>query len=188
MPYPEASNITVGARFYSLASHLPSGTNVIWGVNLGADNITAAFLEARAIKNAFASSEMKSAGVKLEAVEIGNEADLYGGNGHRNPSTWTIQEYVKECVAYYFLYIQNIHERLNRWTQFAKNVSVVAGVSSSGPHFFGLAFGHTTSSASSFSPQGAFANGLLNSTQGKLINECVPFYYCLLFSGYLFYS
>ena len=96
MPYPEATNITVGAAYYTLASHLPRGTRVIWGVNLGSNNITAAFLEARAIRAAFASPEMKAKGVRLEAVEIGNEPDLYGNNGHRNPSTWNVQEYVKE--------------------------------------------------------------------------------------------
>ena len=69
---------------------------MIWGVNFGQNNITAAYLEARAIKNAFSSSAVKAAGVTLDFIEIGNEADLYKSNGLRDPSTWTIQEYVKE--------------------------------------------------------------------------------------------
>lgn len=153
VPYPEATNVTVGAAYYELASHLPRGTRVIWGVNFGTDNLTAAFLEAQAIKNAFDSREVQSAGVILAQVEIGNEADLYGGNGHRNPATWTIQEYVKE------------------WTSFAENVTLAAGVDSLGPKFMGLSFSGSSHSTSSFSPQGAFANGITNSTPGRLISS-----------------
>ncbi|KAL5480158.1 hypothetical protein ACEPAI_1428 [Sanghuangporus weigelae] len=109
IPYPEASNITVGAKYYTLASHLPPGTHVIWGVNFGSDNVTAAFLEARAIKTAFDSDTLAGKSITLEAIEIGNEPDIYGFTGHRDPATWTIEEYVKE------------------WTTFAKNVAIAAG-------------------------------------------------------------
>lgn len=68
---------------------------MIWGVNFGQLNVTAAFLEAQAIADAFQSSAVKSAGVTLEAVEIGNEADLYHSNGAR-PSNFTIQQYVSQ--------------------------------------------------------------------------------------------
>lgn len=94
-PYPEASNITVGQAYYNLASHLPKNTKVVWGVNLGTDNITAATLEARALHTAFTSSDVQDAGISLEFVEIGNEPDLYGNNGHRN-SSWNVQEYVQQ--------------------------------------------------------------------------------------------
>lgn len=57
------------------------GTEVIWGVNLRDFNITAASLEARAIAQAFASSAVKDAGVTLQAIEVGNEADLYRFSG-----------------------------------------------------------------------------------------------------------
>ncbi|KAH8113180.1 hypothetical protein DFH11DRAFT_1776844 [Phellopilus nigrolimitatus] len=151
-PYPEASNITVGLDYYKLAKWLPAGTHVIWGVNFGTDNLTAAFLEARAITDAFADPAL--AHVTLELIEVGNEADLYGGNGHRAASTWTIGEYVKE------------------WTGFATNVSAVANLSDpSGPKFFGCAFGDSSHSTSSFSPQGAIASGLLESAPGKLITD-----------------
>lgn len=63
----------------TLRSTLLSGTQVVWGINLRESNITAAFLEARAISQAFASSSVKNAGVTLEALEIGNEADFYAG-------------------------------------------------------------------------------------------------------------
>ncbi|KLO05770.1 hypothetical protein SCHPADRAFT_946632 [Schizopora paradoxa] len=160
VPYPEASSIVVGDNFYSLASNLPKGTRVIWGVNFGQNNLTAAFLEARSIMNAFKSSAMREADVTLEFIEIGNEADLYSNNGFRNPSTWTIQEYVKE------------------WTNFAENVSVAAGITSgSGPKFIGAAFAGSSHSTSSFSPQGAIANGLLTSAPGKLITAISQHHY-----------
>ena len=70
-------------------------------VSLGTDNITAAALEAQALHTAFTSPEVRDAGITLEFVEIGNEADLYCGNDHRN-SSWNIQEYVQQCVRWRF--------------------------------------------------------------------------------------
>ena len=101
MPYPEASNITIGQANYNLALQVPKGTEVTWGVNLGTDDITAATLEAQALHTAFTSPEVRDAGITLEFVEIGNEADLYCGNDHRN-SSWNIQEYVQQCVRWRF--------------------------------------------------------------------------------------
>lgn len=86
---------------------------MIWGVNFGQNNVTAAFLEAQSIKNAFQSAEVKSAGVTLEFVEIGNEPDLYSNNGARSASTWTIQEYVKECVWIQFPFLRS--SRIMTW-------------------------------------------------------------------------
>jgi len=98
--------------------------------------------------------------VTLEFIEIGNEADFYGANGDRPTSTWSIQEYVKE------------------WTNFAQNISVAAGLTSgSGPKFIGTAFAESSHSATSFSPQGAFASGLLTSAPGKLITAISQHHY-----------
>jgi hypothetical protein len=71
-------------------------TSVIWGVNLKQANITTALLEAVAIVNAFSSSSFKEAGIQLEAIEVGNEADLYPRIDARS-STYDTQ-YVSECV------------------------------------------------------------------------------------------
>ena len=73
-------------------------THVTWGLNLGQNNLSAAFLEAQALVNAFKSSSIKDAGIVLKAIEIGNEADLYSNNGAR-PKGFTSTEYVKECVC-----------------------------------------------------------------------------------------
>lgn len=70
-------------------------THVVWGVNFGAKNITAANLEARAIVEAFATPDVKDQGIILDAVEIGNEADLYRDNGQR-PRNYTPAQYVEE--------------------------------------------------------------------------------------------
>ncbi|CAA7267056.1 unnamed protein product [Cyclocybe aegerita] len=97
VPYPEAINITVGDGYYATAKFLPPNTHVIWGLNLGQNNITSAFLNAKSLVKAFASPAIKDAGIKLDAIQIGNEADLYMNNGAR-PRTYNVTQYVKECV------------------------------------------------------------------------------------------
>jgi hypothetical protein len=64
-------------------------------LNLGQNNLTAAFLEAKSLAKAFSSLSVKVAGITLDAIEIGNEVDLYSNNGLR-PSTYTSTQYVKE--------------------------------------------------------------------------------------------
>ena len=59
--------------------------------------MSAAFLEAKALVKAFKSSSIKDAGIVLEAIEIGNEADLYPHNGAR-PKDYTSTKYVTKCV------------------------------------------------------------------------------------------
>ncbi|KAI0318620.1 hypothetical protein OF83DRAFT_1056585, partial [Amylostereum chailletii] len=146
VPYPEASTIVVGNAFYEAASHLPAGTQVIWGVNLRSVNLTAAHLEATAIAHAFASSALADAGVALQAIEIGNEADLYG-NG------WTIEEYV------------------GNWTVFANNVTAAANaIMGEEVALMGCAFAGSSHSTGSFSPQGALDHGLLDSPAGSQID------------------
>jgi hypothetical protein len=46
---------------------------MIWGLNLGANNLTDAYLMAKSIFKAFSSSEVKSKGITLQFVELGNE-------------------------------------------------------------------------------------------------------------------
>jgi hypothetical protein len=60
--------------------------------------MTAAYLETVAICKAFSSDTFKSNSIQLEAIEIGNEADLYSNNHHRG-SSYSIQDYVPECVC-----------------------------------------------------------------------------------------
>jgi hypothetical protein len=74
-----------------------AGTTVTWGVNFGQLNLTAASLEAVAIAYAFTSQPFQDSNVTLEAIEIGNEADLYTTNGDRN-SSFNAQQYVSQWV------------------------------------------------------------------------------------------
>jgi hypothetical protein len=74
---------------------------VIWGVNFRDNNITAAYLETQAIIKAFDSPTVKAAGISLDFLEIGNEADLYVRNGGR-PKGWGVSQYVSECVLKMF--------------------------------------------------------------------------------------
>ncbi|TDL22456.1 hypothetical protein BD410DRAFT_839887 [Rickenella mellea] len=155
-PYPEASNIVVGDGFYNIVRHLPSGTHVISGINFRDNNLTAAFLQAQSIHKAFSASGVQ---VVLDFIEIGNEADLYGSTRART-GTWNVAEYTKE------------------WTAFAQNVSAVAGISStSSTKFIGGGFFGSGHSSTSFSPQGLFASGILNSAQGKLITSISQHHY-----------
>ncbi|KAL0954722.1 hypothetical protein HGRIS_003675 [Hohenbuehelia grisea] len=150
VPYPEATNITVGDTYYETARFLPPGTHVTWGVNLGQNNITAAVLEAQSIRNAFASSAVKDAGIVLDFVEIGNEPDLYRNNGLRS-NTYNVTQYTQD------------------WIRFAKNVSVAAGITtSSHTKFLGASFAGSSHGAG-FSPQAIFAAGILDSQPGSLI-------------------
>jgi len=159
VPYPEATKIVAGDGFYEAAQFLPPKTHVTWGVNLGGDNLTAAFLESESIMKAFSSSVMKSANVQLDAIEIGNEADLYSNNGLR-ASSYNITQYVKE------------------WTQFATNVSAAAQLSStSSTKFWGGAFAGSSHTSTGFSPQGIFSNGILNSPAGSLISTISQHHY-----------
>ncbi|RDB31001.1 Beta-glucuronidase [Hypsizygus marmoreus] len=151
VPYPEALNITVGDAFYNAAQFLPPNTRVTWGLNLGQNNLTAAFLEAKSIIKAFSSPAIRNSGIVLDAIEIGNEADLYLSNGAR-PRTYSIPQYVKE------------------WTAFATSTSSAIGISSSSStKFWGIAFAGSSHSTSGFSPQSVINQGLLSSTAGSAI-------------------
>lgn len=151
VPYPEATNITVGNSYYLTARFLPPGTHVTWGVNFGQNNITAAFLEARSIRDAFNSPAFKSAGIVLDFIEIGNEPDLYRNNGLRS-SSYNSTQYTQE------------------WIRFANNVSAAAGISAtSHTKFIGASFAGSSHGAG-FSPQAIFSAGILDSAPGKLMS------------------
>ncbi|KAG6844289.1 hypothetical protein H0H87_008158 [Tephrocybe sp. NHM501043] len=161
VPYPEATNITVGNQFYQATQFLPANTHVTWGLNFGQFNLTTAFLEAKSILKAFSSSAIKNAGITLDAIEIGNEADLYRNNGARS-RTYNITQYVKE------------------WTAFATNISTTMGISSSSStKFWGAAFAGSSHSSSTggFSPQSAFSEGLLKSAPGASISTISQHHY-----------
>lgn len=58
-------------------------------------NLTAAYLETKALVQAFESSAVKDKGVTLNFIEIGNEPDLYSKHGARE-SCWDVSDYVNE--------------------------------------------------------------------------------------------
>ncbi|KAJ7726057.1 glycoside hydrolase family 79 protein [Mycena maculata] len=155
VPYPEATNITVGATYYHLAHHLPEGTHVIWGVNLGQNNLTAAVLEAQAIIGAFNSSSCK---VQLDFIEIGNEADLYANNGDR-AKNYSSSQYVQE------------------WTTFATNISETVKLNEIETKFLLGAFAGSSYKPTGFSPQAIYAEGVLNSTAGSLVTAFSEHHY-----------
>lgn len=95
-PYPEAYSLLVSPSYYALSQNLPAGTHMIWGINFGSDNIDNAVNMASAIKDVFEEGSPTSMnGVVLDAIEIGNEADLYARHGNRS-SGYDIEEYMTE--------------------------------------------------------------------------------------------
>lgn len=122
-----------------------------WGVNLGANNLTAAFLETQSIVKTFMSPVVKGLDIVLAFLEIGNEPDLYKNNGFR-PSTYNSTQLVAD------------------WIRFAQNLTDVAKpLFDRGTRFLGGSLAGSSHSLSGFSPQALFAQGLLTSEPGKLI-------------------
>ena len=110
-PYPGLNGMTVGQGFYDIISHLPSGkfnsyaprlisakacsigTRVYWGVNLRQHNLTATYLETKALVQAFESPAVKENGITLNFIELGNEADAYNEGGD---VIWNVTAYVPQ--------------------------------------------------------------------------------------------
>ncbi|KAG7092119.1 hypothetical protein E1B28_008493 [Marasmius oreades] len=150
VPYPEASSVVVGDAYYKTARFLPPNTHVSWGVNFGQNNITATFLQAQSIAKAFSSREITNAGIKLDFIEIGNEADLFRSNGFRSPN-YSVSEYVPE------------------WIAFAKNISAAAKISSkSHTKFLGGGFAGAGSTVN-FTARAIIDLGILSSEPGSHI-------------------
>jgi len=156
LPYPEAANVTVGPSYYTLSKFMPSGTTMTWGFNFGSENLTLATIELNAILDAFKRSTqeggVKGSGVELKLVELGNEADLYNNNGHRN-KTFNEADYVAE------------------WRQYIGSLLKNTPLGDKGaPKIQALAFGHSDfGSGKTFSPEDAFADGLLDGDIGEHI-------------------
>ncbi|KAL0567774.1 hypothetical protein V5O48_014224 [Marasmius crinis-equi] len=160
-PYPEATQIVVGDAFYKTARFLPPNTRVTWGVNFGRNNLTAAFLQAQSIKEAFSLPEITEAGIKLDLVELGNEPNLYPKNGHR-PENYTVADYVPDLMI------------VVRWIEFAKNVSVTVGIdSTSDTKFVVGGFAGATRGQDDFTAPDLFAEGILGSEPGALISRAL---------------
>ncbi|KAJ7459673.1 glycoside hydrolase family 79 protein [Mycena latifolia] len=154
---PNIQIVVVGDGYYQIADNLPAGTRVVWGVNLGSDNITAAVLESLSIKKAFDSHAMKTAGVTLEFIEIGNEPDLYK------------VQCLRSCAlsAPHFAH-----------AEFATNMSFAGAIQPGlGPKFFGPSFALISHTADSFSALGVFTQGILETPPGSLLRTYSQHHY-----------
>ena len=93
-PYPVATSITVGDEYYKLSKWLPrgtyiriyapcpraersAGTSMVWGVNLGLNNVTNAVNMGESIMRAFADPAVIASGVSLERIEVGTHSSTY---------------------------------------------------------------------------------------------------------------
>ncbi|KAF7327551.1 Glycoside hydrolase family 79 protein [Mycena kentingensis (nom. inval.)] len=147
VPYPEASSIVVGDAYYQMAYRLPLNTV---DVNFGQANITAAFLEARAIMDSFASPVFYARNISLDYLEIGNEPDLYMNNGARGRN-YSSSQFIFE------------------WTTFANNISASVNLSRSDTRFLVGSFAGSSSQLTGFSPQAIYNGGILRSPAGARI-------------------
>lgn len=120
--------------------------------------MTVVFLETQAIVNAFASSAIQDAGITLDFLELGNEADLYNSNGLR-ASSYNVAQYTTE------------------WISFATNLTKTANLAGSDTRLWGGAFAGSSHSTTGFSPQGIFANNILSSTPGGFITTISQHHY-----------
>ena len=151
-PYPESTRITVGDAYYALSRHLPPRTHMVWGVNLGANNVSNAVNMAKAIVRSFDTPGVKDSGIVLDRIEIGNEADLYYNNGLR-PTNYSVEDYVRE------------------WTAIAEPMVEALGISGrNGPITLqGAAFANQ-----GFTPREIYNLSILESAPGRAISVYVP--------------
>ncbi|KAH7873319.1 glycoside hydrolase superfamily [Lentinula edodes] len=157
-PYPEATNITVGDSYYTTAKYLLPDTEVIWGVNFGQNNLTAAIVEATSIMQAFSGPEISNLGISLKFLEIGNEPDLYMNNGLR-PKNYNVTQYVSE------------------WTHFADAIFQEIKLNDTSTRFLAGAFAGSSSNLEGFSPQAIFNLGISNSLAGQYIEAFSEHHY-----------
>lgn len=159
VPYPEAINISVGDAYYQTAQFLLPGTHVIWGVNLGQKNISAASLEAQSILKAFSTQAFIHAGIVLDAIEIGNEPDLYGMNGMRSIN-YSSSDYFSE------------------WSNFAPVIASSAHITQSSHTKFWIgAFADSSHSEIGFSPQALLNEGLSSPGLANLVSTYSQHHY-----------
>lgn len=72
-----------------------TGTRVIVGLNFGGNNVSMALRQTQSILKAFDSPAVRNSNIVLEAIEFGNEPDLYPNNGLR-AKTYNSAQYTRE--------------------------------------------------------------------------------------------
>ena len=165
IPYPEATNIVVGDAFFSAAQYLPSSK---YSVDLHHHH--GAHLLRHTSRMGF---ESRKKGIALEAVEIGNEADLYVNDGIRTQGYDEVA-YVKECVTVTLVYRKDIANVPFRWVDFAGNISATLNLTAkSSPHIWSASFAGSSGSTTGFSPQAIIDQGILNTFPGPFITTYV---------------
>jgi hypothetical protein len=147
----------VGDGYYSVVSHLPPNTPVVFGVNVGSNNVPNAMAMTRSIIAAFDSDATKAKNISLAFLELGNEADLYQHNGMR-AANYTAKQWVHE------------------WSTLASNISSAFGLASRATRIWGPSFSESTHGAG-FSPEGILALGVRNSSAGKLLQAVSQHHY-----------
>jgi len=112
-PYPEARRVDIGRDWYALSKNFAADTPFTWGLNLKSLDIDETVRQARLLSSAFPAG---ADGPYLEAVEIGNEPELYrrsqSGGGVENPgdwSLWSVKNYTETWSRYAKKVADEIH-------------------------------------------------------------------------------
>lgn len=130
-------------------------------------------MEGVSIFKTFSSSSIKDAGILLEAIEIGNEPDLYSSNGAR-PPTYNVSQYVAECVRSRCQSLLGVLTlpTLSRFARWINNANILYSPSLK---FWGASFGMSSHSTSGFSPQAILEEGITSEVPGSRITTYVCF-------------
>lgn len=155
-----------------------------WGVNLRSNDSSNAVEMAKSILAAFSpNSAAKKAGIILDAIQIGNEPDLYARHGFR-PNPWSISSYVAQCVPFClsqsFFSTRWTHRSPSieiRWESFADAIINATGLTPNAAIKF-LVGGFSASSSfpknpGPFNPQSLFEAGILKGKYGSYIDTYV---------------
>ncbi|TFK26568.1 hypothetical protein FA15DRAFT_588192 [Coprinopsis marcescibilis] len=149
IPYPEALRVNVGDGFYRACNFLPNNTRVTHGLNFASADSLRGVYHLNSILNAYLSPSFLEAKIRLEAVEIGHEPDLYLEN--RYPQPYTASKYVSEWSTWagnVLDYIPQFHPDIVEY----------------GLKFWAGSLSASSHSSTGFSPESLFKEGLLTKT------------------------
>ncbi|KAJ3546313.1 hypothetical protein NMY22_g2103 [Coprinellus aureogranulatus] len=159
MPYPEPIAMWIGGDFYAAAKFLPEHTRLVHGLNFASTDDLRGFWQLAAIITTFDSRDMKRAGVILDAIEVGNEPDMYAVRGPK-PSNYDVYTFLGE------------------WHSWATNVLAVEDVYY-GTHvsYWGGALSRSSHNSTAWSPQALFEQGYRRSIAGERVTTFSQHHY-----------
>ena len=136
----------IGRDWYKLSRNFADRTPFTWGLNLKSLDVEETIRQARLLSSAFPFGSKR---VLLEAIEIGNEPELYvnkmSGGGVENPGDWSLW---------------NVKNYTRTWSDYVKNVAAEVRL---GSHtVFRIGDVQLAGTESGWSPQSVIQAGLFD--------------------------